>query len=835
MVYLLKLIIITSSILTILLIALTSFVSYLALNSLPDYNLKINDKNLKYPVEIIRDVNAIPHIYGKDDEDIFFALGLVHAQERIWQMMLKRKTMKGSLSEIFGEKSLRSDILYRTLNIYESARSSVEAQSDRTLKILEAYSNGINAHIQNISQNSLGRGGPEFFLVPPKITPWKPVDSIALLKLYALQSTDKANKEVFRTRLLMSGITPERINDLLKEPPLIGSTENFSQIRKKSNLDGYSYKTQEFPSLSSNSKLGIPKNENFTVSQGASNVFAVSPSRSATGSTLMASDPHTRLTAPSKYMLVSLNLLSGTVTGGTLPGIPAIFIGKGEKLGWGLASSYLDDQDLYVEKINPNDPNQYITEDGPRNFKTREEIIRIKDKKSITITVKSTQNGPILSNDLYGVKEITPDNHLISIKWTGLHKADRTIETFFTLMQADTIEKAKKDLHLFVAPGQNILLADKKNIYMQSIGFLPNRGQEHSTQGKFPAVGWEKTNLWSNYLPFETHPKIENPKVGMLVNTNNRITDTAFPAHISYDWGDSQRIVRVTDLLTKREFHTVDSFIEIQTDTISISARILLPLLAKELWYENVSNKDSAFDKLKQDALKALLNWNGEMNKNNPEPLLYSSWIKTFQNILVSDSFTFNESDIDILKPLFLERVLRNINGAAAWCDIIQTETIETCDDMAKRSLNITLKKLKQEFGSNFSDWQWGNSHIAIHKSDFLGTIPFLSFFANIIHSTSGGDNTLMMTRSQKIKNNPFVATFGSAMRAIFDFSDENKSMFILSTGQSGHILSKHYDDQSILWQQQQYIPITTNKKLILLGSVGTVNLIPENFAELNK
>ncbi len=829
----LRYIFVLCGILTLVVIIVSGIIYYLIANSLPDYSLQLKSNKISDNTEIIRDSYAIPHIYGTSDADVFFALGYAHAQDRLWQMVVKRRTVQGTLSELFGGKTVDSDILMRTLNLYELAKIASNSLSQESQKVLEAYSNGVNMHLNSIVKKGLGRGSPEFFLFPPKISPWKPYDSIAILKLLAFQSTDKALQEVIKTRLLMSNISAERLNDLFSEPPLITFQESETSQFFLKDWDWYDKDKQK--TLIQDDVASILLDLSTTAEKiSASNIFAVMPKRSATNNTLAASDPHTELSAPSEYYLANLNLKNGPVIGATLPGIPAILIGKSKKIGWGLSNAFIDDQDLYIEKLNPENPKQYLTESGPLNFIEKREIIKIKGGNSLTIRIRSTKNGPILPKTAFGIKEITPDDHEISLSWTGFEKNDKSLESLISLTQAENINDAHENFHSYIAPGRNLMLVDKNNIMMKTIGKVPKRSSSNSAKGKFPSLGWQEKNSWQGFFPFQNNPIIKNPESGVIINTNNKITDQSFPNHISFDWGDSQRIIRVKDLIRKRRFHTVESFVGIQTDAISISARILLPLLAKNLWFHENSNTESDFNQLKIRALKLLSEWNGDMNKNNSEPLLYTAWVRAFQNLITSDNLGVKPNETSTIRPLFLERVLRNVNGAEEWCDIQQTEIIETCNDISSRSLDMALRHLKTQFGPDISGWRWGDAHTAFHRSNTLGKIPFLSFFANIIHETSGGDNTILMTRMSASFKNPYMATYGSAVRAIYDFSEANKSIFILSTGQSGHILSRHYDDQSLIWQQQQYLPMIDNKNLISGGSMGYTTISPIEKSETN-
>ncbi len=791
---------------------------YLASNSIPDYNSELVSFEIEEPFEIVRDIYAVPHIKAQNDQDAFFGLGFVHAQDRLWQMHLMRQISQGRLSELLGSTGLESDKLMRSLQLYSLSQQSEKHQSEQTKSLLKAYSNGVNSFINQISKKGLGRGAPEFFFQQPTIAPWRPADSIAVLKLIAFQATDKIHSEILRTQLLLQDIKPERLQDIFDEPPLIADLEEETALLFDPILNRPD-KIKSKP-ISMDPSTIIEWVET-PLSAGASNIFAVDAERSATGSSLVAIDPHMMLTAPSTFMLVNMILSTGTVSGGTIPGIPAILIGRSKKIGWGFASAQIDDQDLYIEKINQKNKEEYFTEHGIKKLQKTTEIIKIKDEKPITYDILRTHNGPILSGDIFQLSTIRPNGHAISLSWTGFDNKDRTIEALIHLMKSESIDQAANKFDIITVPGNNILLADNQNIAIYTVGKLPKRNPNHSTKGRMPALGWKEHNSWSGYFPYKINPKTQNPRSGTIINTNNKTIDASFPKHISFDWSDSQRVIRVTNLIRKRQFHTVNSFVEIQTDTVSISARILLPLLAQDLWFNDPPNNSNTSERLKYEILSLLSDWNGDMNQNGAEPLIYATWLHEFQQLLIKDNLGTTRYLLNSARPLFLERVLRNKNGAAEWCDIVQTEAVETCSKIASNALDIAVEKLRREYGETMTRWRWGDAHIAIHKSHLFGNWPLLSFISNIVHEISGGDHTVMMSRANSAGDKPFLVNYGSVMRAIYDFSENENSLFIISTGQSGHILSRHYDDQAELWQKQQYIPMEYSYNSNQGGTLG--------------
>ena len=824
MIKLLRIIFLISSILAFSGIMIIGIIYYLASNSLPTYNQRLESMAISKTLTIARDSYAIPYIKAQNDQDSFFALGYAHAQDRLWQMVLLRRTAQGLLSEILGPNALKSDILMRTLSIYESAQRSEKYQTKNITALLNSYSSGINTYIRQISEMGLGRGGPEFFIFTSAVSPWQPADSIAIIKLIAYLSTNKASLEVLRTQLMLAKVSSERMNDIFDEPPLINDQKNQTiSYLKENNHENLDLKKVSNKKTTKGKFFDPWKPQLLGNGLAASNIFAVMPFRSATGATIAASDPHSAFTSPSNFMLVSLSLSTGNVIGGTIPGIPAILKKKKKNIGWGISSAEIDDQDLFIEKINPENQFEYFTEKGLERINTKSEIIKIKGESSVTVEVKTTKNGPILPSNSFGVQTIRPKGHEISINWTGLSTKDRSIEALISIMMSQSIASVQKKLELLEAPGQNILLVDKETISIITAGAIPERNKNHATRGKIPSLGWKDSNTWNGILPFGKNPKVKNPKSGIVVNTNNKTTNDNFPFHVSYDWGDSQRIIRATNLLLKRQFHTVSSFKEIQTDTVSISAKILMPLLAKHLWFSPNSNQKFKLTGSEVKVLELLASWNGDMDQNRSEPLIYTSWLNEFQRMIMRDELGGLYDNITNIRPLFLERVLRNKNGASAWCDIVQTSPRETCEALAKSSLTAAVEKLKKRYGLKIDAWRWGEAHFAVHKPQIAGSWPILSFFTNIVHEISGGDNTLMMSRNLNSTNDKFIASHGSTLRAIYDFSQNGVSLFITSTGQSGHFLSKYYDDQSVLWQQEQYITVDHNKIYPDKGAPTTV------------
>ncbi|MGV8986375.1 MAG: penicillin acylase family protein [Cypionkella sp.] len=801
-------------------LALMVFYYFLS-RSLPDYSATWAVPGISAPVEIVRNNSDVPHIFAANDNDAYYALGFAHAQDRLWQMTLLRRTVQGRLSEIFGNKTLKTDELMRRLDLYTLSLSSVDAQDDYTKAALQSYSAGVNAWIEEVNKNALGRGAPEFFLFSSQIDAWAPADSIAIIKLMALQLSSHLDSEVLRAEMSMT-VSPARLKDILPDDTgaAIAALPQYSELMPGAS-GGVPHRMASLDQpLSPFHSAGLA---------GASNAWAASPSRSAAGGSLLANDPHLDFTAPSIWYLARLHLASGDVIGATIPGMPLVLLGRSEKLGWGLTSSYLDDQDVVMEKVNPDNSEQYLTASGPKDFTTRRTIITVKGAAPVTITQRWSEAGPILPGSHYDLNTVTPPGTVPALEWTALDGADTSMTAAMSLMRAHSVDGAITAAAGFVAPSQNLMVVDGKNIAMQLVGKMPKRDIANETQGRMPAPGWQGKNRWEGFLPYTDNPVVKNPPSGLLGNTNNKMTDQPYPNNVSFDWGDTQRIQRWLTLMKTREVHTRDSFIEAQLDTVSPTVRTLLPLIGKDLWFTGEAAPAGTPERRRQDALALLAKWNGEENEHLPEPLIAEAWLRSLQDHLTRDEIGPLADVITHVNPDFIDRVYRNVDGASVWCDVVQSAAVESCTDIARIALDDALLQLTEKYGPKIESWRWGDAHQATHDHPVLGTVPFIHYFVNIRQSTSGGDNTLMRGQTRGTGPNPYQNVHGGGYRGVYDFADPESSVFIIATGESGHPLSRHYDDLSELWRRGEYIPMTLDPELARAGAVGITHLTPAN------
>ncbi|MDP5306072.1 penicillin acylase family protein [Paracoccus spongiarum] len=792
--------------LIVLVVLAAVLVWYFAVRSLPDYGASYRMQGLSAPVEIVRSTENVPHIFGQSDTDMFFALGVAHAQDRLFQMILLRRAAQGRLAEVEGSRAFASDALARRLELYRSAAASVDAQDQDTRAALEAYAAGVNQWIAEVNENALGRGAPEFFLYPQQIAFWQPADSLAILKLVAAASSNAAATEVLRARLSLA--SPQN------GPAILAGDGAPAGLPVYASMFGDVRFLQTEPERE---QAGVAGLSGFlpTGSGLGGNGFAAAPDRTAAGGALLASDPHGPLTAPSLYYLARLQLSSGGVIGATIPGIPAILSGRNPHLAWGLTPAPVDDADIAIEEVQPGDSDRYRGVDGWTAFTTRREVIRIRDGVDQPILLRSTANGPLVPGLVPGLADVVPQGHVAALRWTGLSPRDSTMSALIALMRAPDTDSAASALSRAVAPPLAAMLADGDGVRMLVAGRQPRRAAEHPSGGAMPAPGWLASAAWSEADPAPADAAATEPSTGILI-----ATEEPGAAALRRD--------RLTRLLQDREVHSRDSFVAAQLDVVSPAARALLPLVGANLWFAGEPAAAGTVERQRQDALALLAEWDGAMSEHLPEPLIYAAWMRALQDRLIRDELGPLADDIATLRPAFIAAVFRNRDGAAGWCDIVQSAPVEDCTTIARQALDRAILDLAERFGPQVTSWRWGDVHLARHRHPGLGDLPALDWIVNLTQSISGGQFTVAQSGLTGLPQDPFAASSGAGYRGVYDLADPDSSVFITATGQSGHPLSRHYDDFAGLWRRGEYIGMSLDPDLARAAALGVTRLIPE-------
>jgi penicillin G amidase len=758
--------------------------------SLPQVDGAIEVAGLEAPVTIVRDRWAIPHIEAERLLDASFALGFVHAQDRLWQMEFQRRLGAGRLAEILGAAALPSDRFMRTLGLYRQAEASLAHLAPDTVAWLEAYAAGVNAYLATRT----GPLPPEFLILRHgEVAPWRPADSLVWLRVMALDLATNYRDELARVRLARR-LSKEQIADLW--PPYPASAPiTLAELARVVPWD------QLAAVLPSAPPGGI-----------GSNAWVVDPARSTTGGALLANDPHLHLQAPGVWYLAQLETPELALAGATLPGIPAVVLGHNGTIAWGFTNTGADTQDLFVERVDPEDPARYLTPGGSAPFAVREELIEIAGGAPVALSVRATRHGPVLSDLLPGAAALFGADHVVALAWSAPAEDDLTIQALLGIDRARNWSEFVVALRAVGAPMQNILYADASG----HIGFIaPGRVpiRKHG-DGRSPVPGWTGEYDWTGWVPFDALPRALDPADGVLFNANNRIVPPDYPYLLTADWEAPYRARRLAQLLERGPFAPAD-FQTMQADLLSLLAEDLLPVM---LTAEPSGPAAAA-------AMARLKAWDRVMRADAVEPLIFAAWYRELSRLIYADEMSDMFDAFWHVRPQFMELVL---TGRQIWCDDIRTEPIETCTGLAVAALDAALLDLSRRFGDDPDAWRWGDAHVARMTHPVFADQPLLGPLFDI-QAASGGDSVTVDVGHFDPGNQrwPFASTHAPTYRAIYDLADLDASRFVTATGQSGNPLSRHYRDLTTLWVSGGSVPIGRDRAGDRQGPVGTLRLQP--------
>ena len=762
--------------------------------SLPQTQGDIAISGIEHPVSLARDGQGIVHIKAQSDKDAFFALGFAHAQDRLWQLEVQKRTVQGRLSEIFGKSTVNTDIWFRTLGLYQSGAKSWDVLSAEAQSSLTAYTAGINAWLDSAETYPA-----EFTLLGIEPEPWHVNDSLAYIKLFALNLSGDFRQEI--RRMLAAQLLDEaQLATVFGSYPDDAPT-TVAQVspRLRQGLTGLLTLQQ---SLENQLKIG----GRFV----GSNAWVVAGQHTQNGQTLLANDPHLGLQIPSLWYAASLRGDKLDSAGMTLVGLPLVVFGRNQHISWGGTSMMLDNQDLYFERVNENDPTLYFSEGQWTAFEVRSETLTVradfpsalrKTLAPLDIKVRSTRHGPVIS-DIFEVFE-----HPVSLRWTALTDKDTTYEAFFKLNYAANWSAFNDALSLQVAPGLNMLYADRQgNIGYLGAGHIPVRSKG---SGALPMPGWDEQFQWQGVVPSGEMPQSFNPASGFIVNANNKVVDDDYPYFISRGWAPPARAARISERLSAKiqhsELMTGEDMADIQGDTVDLSAKVLLPLL------RGVTGDNQR----QQQAIELLSQWDGDMQRDSKAAALFSLWTPLLRKAVFSDELTrewgrFDEQGfIDAISGNVSNENLLAVLGAthSPWCDDVLTATVEDCTLMLTRSLDRALKRLDKLQGNDVDDWQWGEvNHTAYNHQPFSQFKLLDGIFERKI-SNGGSANTVNVSVSSYSGSEGYLQTFGAGFRQIIGLTDsETRHLLMNSTGQSGNVLSDHYDDMVVPFRDIEFV-----------------------------
>lgn len=744
---------------------------YLALrSSLPSTDGRIAVAGLHAEVTIARDADGIPTVTATDDEDAAFGLGYAHAQDRLFQMELQRRFGAGRLAELFGEAAVPIDTQMRVLGLYRAAEAAWPKLSPAVRRGIEAYDAGVNALLAT-------RGlllPPEFVLLRSKPEPWKPADTLVWGKLMDFQLGGNYRGELLRARMAQT-VSADDLAFLYPDYPKDAPTTlaALTPLYRRLPLGPFYAALPE--------ALGP---------HYASNNWVVDGAHSASGKPLLANDPHLAFNAPGFWYLARLKTPEREIAGATAAGTPLVIVGHNDKIAWGFTTTTADIEDLFIEKLDPSDPARYMTPEGSAAFATRQETITVRDAAAVSLTVRSTRHGPVVS-DMLPARTFDP-GYVVALSATFLDDSDLSAQAIWDIDRADDWPGFRDALKNLVGPPQNIVYADTGGtIGFIAAGRIPVR---KNGEGWLPVPGWTGEYDWQGYVPFDELPQETNPASGHFVSANNKIVPDSYPHFISRDWDLPFRAERIEEMLAATPRQSPDASAEIQADTLSIMARRLVPLMTRI----------APSTEMAREAVQRLQQWDFHMDADKVEPLLFTAWLRAFSRSVLTARLGDAAADYWDLRPAVMEAVLTQRRD---WCEDRKQAARETsgrdaCGTRLAATLDQAIEELRKTYGDEMTLWQWGRAHIAYFPNAVFERVPLLRDWLRVTIPTPGGYDTVNRGPSLiRDEAHPYEQRFGAGLRIVTDMAAPAESRMMIAPGQSGNPLSGHYADLLPRWR----------------------------------
>ena len=809
--------------------------------SLPTVAGEVKVSGISSPIDIVRDADAIPHIFAATRLDALYGLGYVHAQDRLWQMEFQRRIGHGRLSEIFGAATVPQDRFLRTVGFGRAARSAWDHLSDDSRQQIEAYVAGVNAFITTHRGRRLP---PEFTLLRFEPESFTGPDVLVWVKMMAWDLSANYSVELMRHDIA-ARLGVERMAELLPPYPTDGlSIVSSGHPRDVEDQSGVR-PTRDVPraamprssrsiavratSLSASFTQGLSSGNAVVrdllfggvVEALGSNNWAVDGTLSATGKPLLANDPHLATHLPSLWYLAHMTAGDFEVVGATLPGAPAVAIGRNRFIAWGETNVAADVEDLYLERLS-GDGKTVEFQGASEPVQVIPETIIVKGASPIHLDVRVTRHGPLVSdainaNNAESRAESRPAPlPALAFRWTALEPEDSTVTAFLRLNSARNWTEFTAAMRLLVVPSQNFVYADiDGHIGYYAPGRIPVRA---SGDGSRPSEGWTGASEWTSYVPFEELPHVLDPPDHFIVTANHRPMPADYPHHISMEFPDPYRAQRITNLLTNRKQLTTDDFRDIQADVVSLHAKTLLPLLLR---YVQTDDADA------NQALEMLRSWNFSAGGDSAAAAIFQAWFKHLVPVMAGDELGAATIASYEGRFSYVTRFLTNILTAASspWCDDVSTPAQETCERSVTKALQDALADLRGRIRSEMPQWRWDAVHRAVFPHQGLDAVwllrPLLSRSI-----PNGGDWSTVDVGAVSVTS-PYDQISIPGYRQIVDLSAANDSRFIDAVGESGHFLSPHYDDFLKDWQAVRHRRMRMVRADVDRGAVGTLRLLP--------
>lgn len=725
------------------------------------------------PIEIYFDDYGVPHIFAQNDHDMVYAQGYVQAMERLFQMDLTRRSIAGRLSEIAGPAFLADDSFSRTVGFYRAAELSLARMTPETRTLLDAYCAGVNDYIwQNVDNLP-----PEFLLFGYTPDPWEPVDSLAISKLMAWFLGGNMETELFLSAL-MEEVGLDKASELFPAYPEDGVTiigralaginsGAAAELMELGNLSGFA-----------------PRGEGI-----GSNNWVVSGERSASGGAILASDMHLSLDLPAIWYMNYLSSPDVNVTGVMFPGISGVIAGFNDYIAWGETNLGPDVMDLYQIQFHETDDALYFYNDAWLEAEIIEETIFIRGGGEEPLRIRVTHHGPVVTD----VVELPPGEYPLSLRWTAL-TATLEAEAMLGMIRATNFEEFRRALANFSAPAQNFVYADVEgNIGYLGNGLFPIRSESHRAAGNglLPVPGWTDEYEWVGFVPWEEIPSLYNPPSGIIVTANHKVVDDDYPYFLSYEWAHPSRAQSILRGLEGRDNLTLKDVMAGQASLYNSHAAEMVPILVQML-------KGLSLNEQEREALSVLEQWGDE-----PVETVDSAATAIFHTLypLLAQNIFEGQVPEELLSRCIgysydlLDQML--ITGESAW--------FTDLDELLAKSFGETVANLNQLLGEEVSAWQWGDIHTLTFKH-YIGEDVSAKKYNRGPYPAAASNNSpaaLGFSRQPKL---PYAVRSGGPWRYGIDMSDHT-AYDMLAIGNSGHILSPHYDDLLEMWLNCEYKP----------------------------
>ena len=760
----------------LIVIATTTFSAYWYFyHPTPKYSGHISIDGLNKSVDIYTDTYGVPHIFAQNEEDYA-------ARDRLFQMSVVNYSVRGELAYAFGDELISSDVYLRTWRIHDTAKKLVGELKKETVDLMGAFCAGINYRIKEV-YNDLPI---EFKLTGMKPPVWSPAIVTGYARMMAREMSSSWKPEI-----------------------VFGAIENYFGKEKLKEI--YPYYSNSHPTIAQNNnvlekeifsklmdeELKLQKTLGYNSSVSGSNNWVISGTRTKSGKPLLANDPHLEFTQPPRWYEMHLKGGRFNISGLCLAGIPMPIIGQNENIAWGFTNSMVDDMDFFIEKINPENENQYLYDDEWKDMKILKETIKLRNNRDTTITIRLTHHGPIIT-DVHSL--LKGENTALSMAWTG-NWLTKEIDGLFGLATAKNWNDFSRALKDFGVPGQNIIYADVHgNIGWRPAVFLPIRKEGSSL---IPRPGHNSEYDWKGRVPYKEMPYLLNPKKGYIATANNKTIGDTFPYYISGLWADPSRAQQIIKRLDTLDAAKVEDMKSIQLDYTSLFAREITPLL--------LSVKTGDETGKHKEAINILENWDFVESPESKGALIFHSVLRQVVISIFGD-------ELDLLGDKYLDaftsmkylhnRSLRKIlaEGNSSWIDDITTRNkIETLEEILTRSFIKGVNDIEMVAGHNINNWEWGRAHYLTHNHK-IGSKKILDwiFGLNVGPYPSGGSDKSPNAGSYSFRD-PYAQTAGASMRRVVDFSNLNETQQIIPTGQSGLYNSPHYKDQADLYHNGKY------------------------------